>query len=109
VTNAGNADGEEVVQLYIRELVGSVTRPVKQLKGFEKIRLARGESRTVRFALTADDLAFYRADMSYGPEPGDFELFIGSSSADVRAARFSLTGDTARRRQVAAGAGPGTP
>jgi beta-glucosidase len=109
VTNAGNADGEEVVQLYIRDLVGSVTRPVKQLKGFEKIRLARGESRTVRFALTADDLAFYRADMSYGPEPGDFELFIGSSSADVRAARFSLTGDTARRRQVAAGAGPGTP
>jgi beta-glucosidase len=82
------------VQLYVRDLVGSVARPVKQLKGFEKIRLAKGESRTVRFSLNADDLAFYRADMSYGAEPGEFELFIGSSSDDVRAARFSLKGET---------------
>jgi len=94
VTNTGDRAGEEVVQLYVRDLVGSVTRPVKQLKGFEKIRLAKGESRTVRFSLNADDLAFYRADMSYGAEPGEFELFIGSSSDDVRAARFSLKGET---------------
>ena len=96
VTNTGDYDGEEVVQLYIRDLVGSVTRPVRQLKGFQKIRLATGESRTVRFSLNADDLAFYRADMSYGTEPGDFELFIGGASDDVRGAHFRLTGKTGR-------------
>jgi beta-glucosidase len=109
VTNMGDSVGEEVVQLYVHDLVGSVTRPVKQLKGFERIRLAKGESRSVRFSLNGDDLAFYRADMSYGPEPGDFELFIGSSSDDVRAARFSLTGEMAAQRKVAGGPGPGTP
>ncbi|MGA8206066.1 MAG: fibronectin type III-like domain-contianing protein, partial [Woeseiaceae bacterium] len=96
VTNAGDTDGEEVVQLYIRDLVGSVTRPVKQLKGFQKIRLAAGESRSVHFSLNADDLAFYRADMSYGSEPGDFELFIGGASDAVHAAHFRLTGGVAR-------------
>jgi beta-glucosidase len=96
VTNTGDYDGEEVVQLYIRDLVGSVTRPVRQLKGFQKIRLATGESRTVRFSLNADDLAFYRADMSYGAEPGNFELFIGGASDDVRGAHFRLTGKTGR-------------
>lgn len=109
VTNIGDSVGEEVVQLYVHDLVGSVTRPVKQLKGFERIRLVKGESRSVRFSLNAEDLAFYRADMSYGPEPGDFELFIGSSSDDVRAARFSLTGEMAPQRKVAGGPGPGTP
>lgn len=109
VTNTGDSVGEEVVQLYVHDLVGSVTRPVKQLKGFERIRLAKGESRSVRFSLNADDLAFYRADMSYGPEPGDFELFIGSSADDVRAARFSLTGEMAPQRKAAGGTGPGTP
>jgi beta-glucosidase len=109
VTNMGDSVGEEVVQLYVHDLVGSVTRPVKQLKGFERIRLAKGESRSVRFSLNADDLAFYRADMSYGPEPGDFELFIGSSSDDVRAARFSLMGEMVPQRKVAGGPGPGTP
>jgi beta-glucosidase len=96
VTNAGDYDGEEVVQLYIHDLVGSVTRPVKQLKGFKKIRLAAGESRTVRFSLNAQDLAFYRADMSYGTEPGAFDLFIGGASDDVHAAHFRLTGGVAR-------------
>jgi beta-glucosidase len=109
VTNMGDSVGEEVVQLYVHDLVGSVTRPVKQLKGFEKIRLAKGESRSVRFSLNEDDLAFYRADMSYGPEPGDFDLFIGSSSDDVRVARFTLTGEMAAQRKVAGGPGPGTP
>jgi beta-glucosidase len=101
VTNSGDFDGEEVVQLYIRDLVGSVTRPVKELKAFEKIRLKKGESRRVAFALDADDLAFYRADMSYGAEPGDFDIFIGTSSDDTRSARFSLRGAAAEERRIA--------
>lgn len=90
VTNAGKLAGEEVVQLYIRDLVGSVTRPVKQLKGFEKISLAPGESREVTFEITNDMLSFYRQDMSFGSEPGDFLVFIGGSSATDANARFTL-------------------
>lgn len=90
VTNAGKLAGEEVVQLYIRDLVGSVTRPVKQLKGFEKISLAPGESREVTFEITNDMLSFYRQDMSFGSEPGDFLVFIGESSATDANARFTL-------------------
>lgn len=90
VTNAGKIAGEEVVQLYIRDLVGSVTRPVKQLKGFEKISLAPGESREVTFEITNDMLSFYRQDMSFGSEPGDFLVFIGGSSATDANARFTL-------------------
>ena len=90
VTNTGKYDGEEVVQLYIRDLVGSVTRPVRQLKGFEKIRLKKGESRDVTFTLNDDDLAFYRADMSLGTEAGEFRVFIGSSSDTVNEAGFRL-------------------
>ena len=101
VTNAGDYDGEEVVQLYIRDLVGSVTRPVRQLKGFEKIRLAKGERRTVRFTLDADDLAFHRADMTWGAEPGEFEVFVGTSSDNVQAARFTLADFAAEKRRVA--------
>ncbi len=91
VTNSGKFDGEEVVQLYVRDLVGSVTRPVKELKDFEKIFLKKGETKTVTFEITVDDLAFYRRDMSYGAEAGDFKLFIGTSSADVQEADFSLS------------------
>src|SRR5690606_24857377 len=90
VSNRGDYDGEEVVQLYVRDLVGSVTRPVKQLKGFRKIRLASGESREVSFTLSDADLAFWRRDMTWGAEPGEFELYIGTSSADVQAATFTL-------------------
>ena len=90
VTNTGKLAGEEVVQLYIRDLVGSVTRPVKQLKGFEKISLAPGESREVTFEITNDMLSFYRQDMSFGSEPGDFLVFIGGSSATDANARFTL-------------------
>ncbi len=103
VRNTGEYDGEEVVQLYIRDLVGSVTRPVKELKGFEKIRLAKGEGRVVRFKLDAGDLAFWRADMSYGAEPGEFALFIGTSSADTQGVRFTLQDDVAEERRVAFG------
>ncbi len=91
VTNSGARDGEEVVQLYVRDLVGSVTRPVKELKGFRKIPLRKGESKTVSFILTDADLAFTRADMSWGAEPGDFKLWIGPSSAEGAEAGFTLT------------------
>jgi len=90
VKNIGNVDGEEVVQCYVRDLVGSVTRPLKELKGFEKIMLKAGESKTVTFTITPQQLAFHRIDMSYGTEPGDFKLFIGSNSRDVKEMAFKL-------------------
>ncbi|MAB45168.1 MAG: beta-glucosidase BglX [Sphingomonadaceae bacterium] len=80
ITNTGTRAGEEVVQLYVRDLVGSVTRPVQELKGFEKIALQPGESRTVSFTLRPEDLAFTRADMSHGWEPGEYRLWIAPSS-----------------------------
>jgi beta-glucosidase len=91
ITNNGARDGEEVVQLYVRDLVGSVTRPVKELKGFQKISLKKGEKRTLRFTLTDADLAFTRQDMSWGSEPGAFKLWIGPSSAEGSEAGFELT------------------
>ena len=80
VTNTGKCEGTEVVQLYIRDLVGSVTRPVKQLKGFERVTLAPGESREVEFKITPELLSFWRKDMTFGPEAGVFRLFIGPAS-----------------------------
>lgn len=93
ITNTGTRAGEEVVQLYIRDLAGSVTRPVQELKGFEKITLAPGQSRTVSFTLRPADLAFTRADMSHGWEPGDFSLWIAPSSGAEASTpvRFSIT------------------
>jgi beta-glucosidase len=90
VTNTGKRDGEEVVQLYVRDIAGSVTRPVKELKGFQKVMLRAGESREIVFTLNAADLSFYRADMSFGPEPGKFHVFIGPNSRDVKQAEFIL-------------------
>jgi len=90
VTNTGNIAGEEVVQCYIRDLVGSVTRPVKELKGFEKITLKSGESKNITFTIAPEMLAFHRLDMTYGTEPGDFKLFIGGNSRDVKEVKFSL-------------------
>ena len=88
VTNTGNYDGEEVVQLYIRDVVGSVTRPVKELKGFEKIILRKGETKTVTFDITTESLAFYTIDMSFKAEPGAFEVFIGTHSDTDNKASF---------------------
>ena len=88
VTNTGACEGTETVQLYIRDLVGSVTRPVKQLKGFERITLAPGESRIVEFTLDKETLSFWRQDMSWGPESGDFQIFIGGASNQVKNASF---------------------
>lgn len=90
VTNTGNVAGEEVVQCYVRELVGSVTRPVKELKGFEKIALKAGESKEISFTITPDMLAFHRLDMTYGTEPGNYKLFIGGNSRDVKETGFKL-------------------
>jgi beta-glucosidase len=90
VTNTGKLAGEEVVQLYIRDLVGSVTRPVKELKNFQKILLQPGESKDVSFTLTQRDLSFFRKDMSFGVEPGKFEVYIGGNSRDVKKAGFAL-------------------
>ncbi|MCG7588658.1 glycoside hydrolase family 3 C-terminal domain-containing protein, partial [Photobacterium sp. OFAV2-7] len=90
VTNSGDYDGEEVVQLYTRQLVGSTTRPVKELKGFQKLYFEKGESKTVTFTLTADDLAFYRAGLEWGVEPSDFYVYVGTSSDDVQRAEFKL-------------------
>lgn len=90
VTNTGKRAGEEVVQLYVQDLVGSVTRPVKELKGFRKIALKAGEARTVTFQLSDKDLAFHRGDMSYGAEAGDFKLWIGGSSAVEPSVAFTL-------------------
>ena len=90
VTNTGNRPGEEVVQLYIRDLVGSVTRPVKELKGFQKILLNPKESKDLVFTIQAKDLSFYRKDMSFGPEPGMFQVFVGGNSRDVKTGGFEL-------------------
>jgi beta-glucosidase len=83
VTNTGTREGTEVVQLYIRDLVSSVTRPVKELKGFHKVRLRPGETKTVAFDITPTLLSFYDIDMKYVVEPGDFELMVGNSSRDA--------------------------
>ncbi|GET31611.1 glycosyl hydrolase [Prolixibacter bellariivorans] len=89
VTNAGDRDGKEVVQLYIRDMVGSVTRPVKELKGFQKIDLKAGETHTITFNITPDDLKFYNYDLKYDWEPGEFEIMVGGNSRDVQSARIN--------------------
>jgi beta-glucosidase len=90
VTNTGNFDGKEVVQLYIRDLVGSVTRPVKELKGFQKINLKKGETQTVTFEITVEDLKFYNSDLQFVAEPGKFQLFIGTNSDTTDKIEFDL-------------------
>jgi beta-glucosidase len=90
VTNTGNYDGEETVQLYIQDLVGSVVRPVKELKGFQKVFLTKGQSKQVSFTIDADKLKFYNAGLNYVAEPGDFKIYIGTSSQNVKEAAFKL-------------------
>ncbi|MBC5839351.1 beta-glucosidase BglX [Flavobacterium muglaense] len=80
ITNSGNYDGKEVVQLYVRDLVGSVTRPVKELKGFQKIALKKGETKTVTFEITVETLKFYNSELQFTAEPGAFEVFVGTNS-----------------------------
>jgi beta-glucosidase len=89
VTNSGNRDGKEVVQLYIRDVVGSVTRPVKELKGFSKIDLKAGETKTVTFNITPELLKFYNYDLKYDWEPGEFTIMIGGNSRDVKSGKVN--------------------
>ncbi len=90
LTNTGKREATETVQLYIRDLVGSVSRPVRELKGFERVTLKPGESRTVKFDITPDMLKFYNFDLVYGNEPGDFDLFIGPNCAQGLKGTFTL-------------------
>ncbi len=90
VTNTGTWPGTEVVQLYIRDLVGSTTRPVKELKGFQKIFLQPGQEEVVRFRITPDMLKHYNYDLEFVAEPGDFQVMIGPNSRDVKSAQFTL-------------------
>jgi beta-glucosidase len=90
VTNTGRRSGSEVVQLYIRDTVSSVTRPIKELKGFEKVWLQPGEARTVALHITPESLAFYDIAMKYVVEPGDFEVMVGNSSRDEDLQKVTL-------------------
>ncbi|MBL7878864.1 MAG: beta-glucosidase BglX [Chryseobacterium gambrini] len=91
VTNTGNYDGAEVVQLYIRDMVGSITRPVKELKGFQKVMLKKGESKKVTFDITPENLKFYNGDLKYDWEPGEFDIMIGTNSSDVKHSKINWT------------------
>jgi len=91
VTNTGKREGSEVVQMYIRDLVSSVTRPVKELKGFEKVTLRPGETKKVAFEITRDSLAFYDINMKYVVEPGEFSIMVGNSSRDEDLEKVTLT------------------
>ena len=84
VQNTGKTEGKEVVQLYIRDVVGSVTRPMKELKGFKKIQLAPNETQTVTFQVTPEELKFYNSDLKFVWEPGEFEIMVGANSQDVQ-------------------------
>ncbi|HUA14867.1 MAG TPA: glycoside hydrolase family 3 N-terminal domain-containing protein [Verrucomicrobiae bacterium] len=91
VTNTGKREGSEVVQMYIRDVVSSVTRPVKELKGFQKVTLRPGEKKTISFEITPDLLAFYDVNMKYVVEPGEFVIMVGNSSRDQDLTKISLT------------------
>ncbi len=90
VSNTGSRDADEVVQLYIRDLVASISRPVKELKGFQRIHLAAGESKQVSFQITPDMLKFYNAELKHVCEKGDFQIMVGANSRDVKTAKFSV-------------------
>jgi beta-glucosidase len=90
VTNSGDVSGEETAQLYIQDLFGSVTRPVKELKSYQKVVLQPGESKSLSFKITNNDLKFYDKDMKWTSEPGDFKVYVGGNSDEVLEASFKL-------------------
>lgn len=90
VTNTGDREGVETVQLYVRDVVGSITRPVKQLKSFKQVALKPGETKTISFSIAEPDLRFYNSDLKLVSEPGDFKVFVGTSSSDCSEASFRL-------------------
>jgi beta-glucosidase len=91
VSNTGKYDGEEVVQLYIRDLFGKVVRPVKELKGFQKIFLKKGESKKVEFRLTPEDLKFFDNELNFDWEGGEFDIMVGTDSQNVQTKRINWT------------------
>ena len=90
VTNSGDYDGTETIQLYIKDEAASMVRPVKELKGFQQVFLRKGETKKITFNITKNDLSFYNSKAEYIFEPGDFKLFIGTNSRDVKEADFLL-------------------
>ena len=90
VTNTGNRAGDEVVQLYIHDIAASIIRPVKELKGFKRVHLEAGESKTVEFEINEPMLKFYNADLQFASEPGDFEVMVGPNSSDVQTVKLTL-------------------
>ena len=90
IKNTGEFDGTEVVQLYIRDLVGSITRPVRELKGFKTVSLSKGETSTVQFELTEEELGFYNGEGNWLLEKGEFEVFVGGSSDAKLSIKFEL-------------------
>lgn len=90
LTNTGNYDGEEIAQLYIRDKVASITRPLKELRGFYKVPLKKGESKDLTFELTSEDLKFYDSNLNWIYEPGDFQVYVGTNSMETKEAAFKL-------------------
>ena len=90
VTNTGNRAGDEVVQLYIHDIAASIIRPVKELKGFKRVHLEAGDSKTVEFERSEPMLKFYNADLQFASEPGDFEVMVGPNSSDVQTVKLTL-------------------
>ena len=90
VTNSGKVDGDEIVQMYIRDKVSSVTRPVKELRGFKRVHLKPKETKTVTFEINPEHLAFHDVNMKYVVEPGDFEIMVGRSSRDEDLLKVNL-------------------
>lgn len=90
VTNTGSRQGTEVVQLYLRDMVGSISRPVRELKGFKRVSLQPGETQTVSFDITAEDLKFYNSELKWDCEPGDFQVMVGDNCRDVQTKQFTL-------------------
>ena len=90
VKNTGNRDADEIVQLYIRDMVASISRPIKELKGFKRIHLAAGESKEISFEITPDMLKFYNIELKHVIEPGDFQIMIGANSKEVETLNFNV-------------------
>ena len=90
VTNTGTRDGYETVQLYIHDIYATSTRPVKELKGFKKVFIPAGQSVTIQFQLTAEDLSYYNHELEWVCEPGDFEIMTGPNSRDTQAALLTV-------------------
>ena len=90
VKNTGSRDADEVVQLYIRDMVASISRPVKELKGFQRIHLAAGESREISFDITPEMLKFYNAELRHVIEPGDFQIMVGGNCKEVKTQNLTV-------------------